>query len=164
MWFQKMLCSTSAWVLYCKFAGDLQNSSLVEHLWGLVLCFISFVLVQVKTSTFYRLAFIIRIDQTDQKPFWRFSLFYDIFFEIIFQMLAVIETPIISLFESFVKQMFVVIAEAVPRRCSSRKIIWSISVINVKRNNFVNNGQMLWEYYFVLFSFDQNLNSPKYGA
>ena len=135
--------STSAWVLYCKFAGDLQNSSIVEHLWGLVLCFISFVLVQVKTSTFYRLAFIIRIDQTDQKPFWRFSLFYDIFFEIIFQMLAVIETPIISLFESFVKQMFVVIAEAVPRRCSSRKIIWSISVINVKRNNFVNNGQML---------------------
>ena len=45
------------------------------------------------------------------------------FFEIIFQMLAVIETPIIFLFESFVKQMFVVIAEAVPRRCSSRKVI-----------------------------------------
>ena len=79
-------------------------------------------------------------------------------------MLAVIETPIIFLFESFVKQMFVVIAEAVPCRCSSRKVIWSISVINVKRNNFVNNGQMLWECYFVLFSFDQNLNSSKYGA
>ena len=165
MWFQKKLCSTSAWVLYCKFAGDLQNSSIVEHLWGLVLCFISFVLVQVKTSTFYRLVFIIRIDQTDQKPFWRFSLFYDIFFEIIFQMLAVIEALTIFLFQSLVKQIFVVIAEAVPHRCSSRKIIWSIPVINVKRNNFINNGQVSWGYfYFILFNFDQNLNSPKYGA
>ena len=37
MWFQKELrvaCSTSAWVLYCKFAGDLQNTFLEEHLWG----------------------------------------------------------------------------------------------------------------------------------
>ena len=55
-------------------------------------------------------------------------------------MLAVIEAPII--FQSLVKQMFVVIAEAVPHRCSSKKIIWSIAVINVKKNNFVNNGQI----------------------
>ena len=48
------------------------------------------------------------------RPFLRFSLFYDIFFETIFQMLAVTEAPIISL----VKQMFVVIAEAVPYRRS----------------------------------------------
>ena len=37
MWFQKELrvaCSTSAWVLHCKFAGDLQNTFLEEHLWG----------------------------------------------------------------------------------------------------------------------------------
>ena len=80
-------------------------------------------------------------------------------------MLAVIEAPIIFLFQSLVKQMFVVIAEAVPHRYSSRKIIWSIPVINVKRNNFINNGQVSWGYfYFILFNFDQNLNSPKYGA
>ena len=55
-------CSTSAWVLYCKFAGDLhlfrtpfeKNTS-----GGLILCFISFVLVQVINNTFYWLAFII---------------------------------------------------------------------------------------------------------
>ena len=80
-------------------------------------------------------------------------------------MLAVTEAPITFLFQSLVKQMFVAIAEAVPHRCSSRKIIWSIPVINVKRNNFINHGQMSWEYfYFILFSFGQNLNSPKYGA
>ena len=80
-------------------------------------------------------------------------------------MLAVIEAPIIFLFQSLVKQMFVVIAEAVPHRCSSKKTIWSIPLINVKKNNFINNGQMSWGYfYFILFSFDQNLNSPKYGA
>ena len=80
-------------------------------------------------------------------------------------MLAAIEIPIIFLFQSLVKQMFVVIAEAVPYRCSSRKIIWSIPVINVKRNDFINNGQMSWGcFHFILFSFEQNLNSPKYGA
>ena len=80
-------------------------------------------------------------------------------------MVAVTEAPIIFLFQSLVKQMFVVIAEAVSHRLSSRKIIWSTAVITVKRNNFINNRQMLWGYfYFILFSFDQNLNSPKYGA
>ena len=34
IWFQKKLRSTSAWVLYSKFPGDLQNTFLVEHLWG----------------------------------------------------------------------------------------------------------------------------------
>ena len=38
-------------------------------------------------------------------------------------MLAVIEAPIIFLFQSLVKQMFVVIAEPVPHRCYSKKII-----------------------------------------
>ena len=76
-----------------------------------------------------------------------------------------VEAPIIFLFQSLVKQMFFVIAEAVSHRCSSRKIIWSIPVINVKRNDFINNGQMSWGYFcFIFFSFDQNLNSPKYGA
>ena len=39
------------------------------------------------------------------------------------QMLAVIEAPIIFLFQILVKQMFAVIAETVPHRCSSRKIV-----------------------------------------
>ena len=43
MWFQKKLRSTSAWVLYCKFAGDLRNTFLGELHWG---------------NTFYWLAFI----------------------------------------------------------------------------------------------------------
>ena len=43
------------------------------------------------------------------------SLFYDIFFEIIFQMLAIIEAPIIFLFQSLVEKIFFVIAEAVPQ-------------------------------------------------
>ena len=79
-------------------------------------------------------------------------------------MLAVIEVPIIFLFQSLIKQMFVVIAESVPHRCFSRKSIWSIPVINVKRNDFIKNGQISWECYLILFSFDQNLNSSKYGA
>ena len=78
--------------------------------------------------------------------------FYDIFFELISQTFAVIETLIVFLFQSFAKQMFVVVAEAAP-------------VINVKRNDFINNRQMSWRYfYFILFSFDQNANSSKYDA
>ena len=77
-------------------------------------------------------------------------------------MLAVVEVPIKFFFQSLVKQIFVVIAEAVLHRCFPRKTIWLIPVINVKRNNFINNGQMSWgDYYFILFSFDQNLNSLK---
>ena len=57
-------------------------------------------------------------------------------------MLAVIEVPISFLFQSLVKQMFVVIVEAVPHWRSSRMIIWSILVIHVKENNFKNDGQM----------------------
>ena len=41
----------------------------------------------------------------------------------IFEMLAVIEAPFLFLFQSLVKQMFVVIAEAVPHSCSSERII-----------------------------------------
>ena len=41
----------------------------------------------------------------------------------IFEMLAVIEAPFLFLFQSLVKQMFVVIAEAVPHRRYSRKTI-----------------------------------------
>ena len=59
MWFQKSLHDTSAWVLYCKFAWDLQNTVLEEHLSRLVLGFTSFVLVQVINNTFYWPAFII---------------------------------------------------------------------------------------------------------
>ena len=59
MRFQKKLRSTSTWVLCCKFADDLQNPFLEEHLWGQVLCFIWLVLVVVINNTFYWLAFII---------------------------------------------------------------------------------------------------------
>ena len=55
------------------------------------------------------------------KNFWRFSLFYDIFFEINLQLLAAIETYIIFLFQSFVKQMSVVIPEAAPQQVFFRK-------------------------------------------
>ena len=35
----------------------------------------------------------------------------------------------------------------------------------MNKNNFINNGQMSWGYFYsIRFSFDQNLNSPKYGA
>ena len=50
--FQKKLRSTSASVLYCKFAGDLQNTFLKNTPGGLVLCFVSFVLVQVINNSF----------------------------------------------------------------------------------------------------------------
>ena len=144
MWFQKKLHGTTAWVLYCKFAGDLQSTFLEEHLWGLILCFVSFVLVQVINNTFYWLAFIIyrpefvHWSKTFLKVF--FILWYIL--EKFFQMLAVIEASIIFLFQSLVKQMLVVIAEAVPHRCSSRKISWYIPFIIVNRNNFINHGQM----------------------
>ena len=79
-------------------------------------------------------------------------------------MVAVIAV-IIILFQSLVKQMFFAIAEAVHHWCFSRKINRSIPIISVKRNNFINNGEMSWIYfYFILVSFDQNLNSPKYDA
>ena len=114
-----------------------------EHLWGQLLSFIAFLLVQVINSTFYWLALIIyRPEILDwPKPFWRVSLFYCAFLEIISQLFAVIEAPIIFLFQSLAKKIFVVIAEAVPYRCYAKTFIWSIPVINVKRNNFINRDK-----------------------
>ena len=61
--------------------------------------------------------------------------------------------------------MSVVTAETISQKCSSIMIIRSIPVINVKRNNFTSSGEMPKRYfYFILFSFDQNLNSPKYAV
>ena len=167
MWFQKKFHSTSAWVLYCKFAGDLQKTFLEEHLLGLLLCFISFVLLQVINNTFYWLAFIIyRPEFVDwSKTFLKvFFIFWYIFRNIFPNACCNWSTN--YFFFSIISQTNVCwMAEAVTYKCSSRKIIWSIPVINVKRNNFKNNGQMSWGYFhFILFSFDQNLNSPKYGA
>ena len=144
MSFQKKLRSTSAWVLYCKFAADLQNTFLKEYVWGTASVF--YITCFGPSNTFYWLASIIYRPELVHwsKTFWRFSLFYDIFFEIISQLLAVTEAPIIFLFQSLVQQMFVVIAEAVPHRCSSKKIIWSILVINVNRNNFINREIFLF--------------------
>ena len=61
-------------------------------------------------------------------------------------MLGVTETPIIFLFQSLIKKMFFVIPEAVPR-----KMILSIPVINVKRNNFINNGQCYGDIFTLYF-------------
>ena len=70
-------------------------------------------------------------------------------------MLAVIEAPIVFLFQSLVKKMFVIIAEAVPHGSSSRKIVCSIPVINMKKNIFTDNGQISWRnFHFILLSFD----------
>ena len=156
--------SSSAWVLYCKFAGDLQSTFLEEHLRVTGSVFYNICFGASNNNTFYWLAFIIyRPEFGDwSKIFLKVFLFYNIFFKIIFQMLAL---PITFLFQSLVKLMFVVIVAVVPHRCFSREIVWSIPVINVKRNNFISNGQMSWGYfYIILFSFDENLNSPKYGA
>ena len=50
---------------------------------GLVLFFISFVLMQVINNTFYWLAFILSTSEFVDwsKTFWRLSLFYDVFIE-----------------------------------------------------------------------------------
>ena len=150
MWFQKQLGSTSAWVFYCKFAGDLQNTFLEKHLWvtGSVFCIICFGAsnkYHILQTSFYnlqtRICRLIKdlFMQTDQKPRCNWSAY-------------------IFLFQFLVKQIFVGITEAVPRR-------WSITVINVKKNSFMNNGQMSWGYFsFIFFSFDQILSSPKYSA
>ena len=55
------VASTCSWVLYCKFATDLQSIFLEEHLLKTVsvFCVICF-LVQVINNTFYWLAFIKR--------------------------------------------------------------------------------------------------------
>ena len=75
-------------------------------------------------------------------------------------MLAVIEAPILFLFQSLVKQMFFVIAEVVLKGVIQEDHL-IYTPINMKRSNFINNRQMSWRYFF---SFDQNLNSPKYSA
>ena len=54
-----MLSGTSAWVLYCKFAGDLENTFLEEHLRGTGSGFYTIFLVQVINNTFYWKAFVI---------------------------------------------------------------------------------------------------------
>ena len=146
MWFQNRLRGTSGWVLCCKFARDLQNTFLEEHLSGLVLGFVSFVLVQVINNTFYWLAFIIyRPEFVDwSKAFLKvfFILWYTfrnnfpnaccnwstyyIFISIFSQ------ANVLCNCRSSHPQMFF----------SSRKIIWTMPVINVKRSNFINNGQM----------------------
>ena len=120
--------------------------------------------MQVINNTFYWVAFIIyRPEFADwSKTFLKVFFIFWHFFRNNFPNACCNWSTYIFSFQFLVKQMFVVIAEAVSHRCSC---IWSITVINVKRNNFINNGQMSWGYfYFILFTFDQNLNSPKYGA
>ena len=46
-----------------------------------------------------------------------------IYFSDFSKIMAVIEAPIIFLFQSLVKEMSAAIAEAVPHTCSSRKIV-----------------------------------------
>ena len=147
---------TSAWVLYCKFSVNLQNTFLEKHLWGTASVFISFVLAKVINNTIYWLAFIVyRPEFVDwSKTLWKFSLFDDIFGLRCNWITCYI---FISIFSQTNARVL--------HRCSLKKTIRSIPVVNGKRINFINNGQMSTRYfYFKLFSFDQNLNSPKYGA
>ena len=55
----KKLLSTSPWMLHGTFAGDLQNTFLEEHFWGIGTVFYIFCFGQVLNSTFYWLAFMI---------------------------------------------------------------------------------------------------------
>ena len=59
MWFQRKLRNFSAWVLYCKFVGDLQNTFLEEHLWVTGFVFYNISFGASNNNTFYWLAFII---------------------------------------------------------------------------------------------------------
>ena len=72
---------------------------------GLLLCFISFVSVEVINSTFYRLTFIIyRQEFVDwSNVLWRFSSFYDKIFEIISKLYAVTGALVIFSSQSLVK-------------------------------------------------------------
>ena len=133
MLFLKKLRSTSAWVPTVR----------------LVLCFISFVLVQVKNNTFYWLFFIIyRPEFADwSKTFLKvFLILWYLFWN--FSNACCNWTTYIFWFQFFVKQMFVVIAEAVPHRCSC---IWSIPVINVRMNNFINTVMGIFLFYTFWF-------------
>ena len=69
-------------VLYCKFADDLQNTFLEEHLCGTGSVFISFVLVQVINNTFYWLSFIIYWPEFADwwKTFLKFFFFHFIIY------------------------------------------------------------------------------------
>ena len=58
-------------------------------------------------------------------------------------MVVVIKAPIVFLFQTLVKKMFL-IAEADPHRRSSVNIILSIHVINVK-------SSMSWRYIIILY-------------
>ena len=125
MRFQKKVSSTSEWVLYCNFAGDLQNIFLAEHLWGTgsvfyIICFGASNKQHILLTSFYNLQ--TRICRLIKNLF-EGCLYFMIYFSNFPQMLAVIEAPIIFLFQILVKQMFAVIAETVPHRCSSRKIV-----------------------------------------
>ena len=51
------------------------------------------------------------------------------------------ETPILLLFLSLVEQMAAVVVEAIPRGFF-KKDHFIYTVINAKRNNFINKGQM----------------------
>ena len=72
----KKLCSTSAWVRYCKFAADLQNNVLEEHLWRIVSAFYIICFGASKNillTSFCNLQ--TRIERLINSTFWRFSLF-----------------------------------------------------------------------------------------
>ena len=152
MWFQKKLHSTSAWVLYCKFTGDLQNTFLQEQVINNTFCWLVFIIYRPEfvdwSKTFLKVYFILYI-------FWNnfpngccnWSTYY-------------IFIPILSQINLCCN-----CRSSPPQVCSSRMIIWSTAVINVRSNNFINNRQMSRGYfYFIHFTFDQSLCSPKYGA
>ena len=153
MQYQKVLRSTFAWVLYCKFAADLQNKFLEGHIWGTasvfyIICFGASNKWHILPTNFYNLQTrICRLIKSFLKVF--FILWY--IFRNNFS-IACCDWSTYHTFISIFSQTNVVIAEASsPPQVLFKKIIWSIPAINVKKNIY---------FYFILFSFDQNLNSP----
>ena len=132
---------------------------------GVVLCFISFVLVLVINNTFYWLAFVIyRPEFVD----WS-KTFLKVFF-------------ILCIFRSNFRNaccnwstyyIYISIFSQANVRCNCRSSPSQVffkkdhlicTAIYVKRKNFINNGEKSWGYFYFKLGFDQNLNSPKYGA
>ena len=102
----KLLCSTSAWVFYCKLLRICRTPFKKNTSGGLLMCFLPFVLMQSINMTFCWIAFIIyRSEFVDwSKTFGRFSLFYGIVLEIISQLLGVIEASTYYIFISIFNQ------------------------------------------------------------
>ena len=92
-------------MLYWKYAGDLQNTFLEEHVWGTgsvfyIICFDASNKQHILLTSFYNLQ--TRICRLIKNLF-EGCLYFMIYFSNFPQIMAVIEAPIIFLFQSLVK-------------------------------------------------------------